>query len=62
MRILLAEDELRIATDVATALKTSGMAVDVVRDGEQAWFAGDVENYDAAILISACPSSMASPS
>lgn len=26
------------------------MAVDVVRDGEQAWFAGDVENYDAVIL------------
>jgi DNA-binding response OmpR family regulator len=26
------------------------MAVDIVRDGEAAWFAGDIENYDAAIL------------
>ncbi|TPK92391.1 response regulator transcription factor [Mesorhizobium sp. B2-4-12] len=50
MRILLAEDEPRIAADVAAALKASGMAVDVVREGEEAWFAGDVENYDAAIL------------
>jgi len=50
LRILLAEDEPRIAADVAAALKASGMAVDVVSDGEDAWFAGDVENYDAAIL------------
>ncbi|TIW76580.1 MAG: response regulator transcription factor, partial [Mesorhizobium sp.] len=50
MKILLAEDEPRIAADIATALKASGMAVDIVKDGEAAWFAGDVENYDAAIL------------
>ena len=50
MKILLAEDEPRIAADIATALKASGMAVDIVRDGEAAWFGGDVENYDAAIL------------
>ncbi|RVD66710.1 response regulator transcription factor, partial [Mesorhizobium sp. M4A.F.Ca.ET.029.04.2.1] len=50
MKILLAEDEARIAADVATALRASGMAVDVVHDGETAWFAGDVENYDAAVL------------
>ncbi|CAN7585282.1 MULTISPECIES: response regulator transcription factor [unclassified Mesorhizobium] len=50
MKILLAEDEPRIAADIATALKASGMAVDVVKDGEAAWFAGDVETYDAAIL------------
>ncbi|TIT90839.1 MAG: response regulator transcription factor, partial [Mesorhizobium sp.] len=50
MKILLAEDEPRIATDIAAVLKASGMAVDTVADGEAAWFAGDVENYDAAIL------------
>jgi two-component system OmpR family response regulator len=50
MKILLAEDEPRIATDISAALKASGMAVDIVRDGEAAWFAGDVESYDAAIL------------
>src|SRR6187401_2752507 len=50
MKILLVEDEPRIAADIAAALKASGMAVDIVRDGEAAWFAGDVESYDAAIL------------
>ena len=40
MKILLAEDEPRIAADIATALKASGMAVDIVKDGEAAWFAG----------------------
>ena len=44
MKILLAEDEPRIAADIAATLKASGMAVEVVRDGEAAWFAGDVEN------------------
>jgi len=50
MKILLVEDEPRIAADIAATLKLSGMVVDIVSDGEQAWFAGDVENYDAAIL------------
>ncbi len=50
MKVLVVEDEPRIATDVATALKAAGMAVDVVTDGEEAWFRGDTESYDAAIL------------
>ncbi|MBN9548692.1 MAG: response regulator, partial [Alphaproteobacteria bacterium] len=50
MKILVAEDEPRIAADIAAVLKASGMAVDIVDNGEAAWFAGDVENYDAAIL------------
>lgn len=50
MRILVVEDEPHIAADLSTALKASGMAVDVSTDGEEAWFLGDTENYDAAIL------------
>ena len=50
MRILLVEDEQRIAADIATTLKASGYAVDVVGDGEEAWFRGDTETYDAVIL------------
>jgi two-component system OmpR family response regulator len=50
MRILVVEDERRIAADIAAALKASGYAVDVVGDGEEAWFRGDTESYDAAIL------------
>ncbi|HVZ14889.1 MAG TPA: response regulator transcription factor [Bauldia sp.] len=50
MRVLLVEDEPRVAADIAAALQRSGYAVDRVDDGERAWFNGDVENYDAAIL------------
>jgi len=50
LKILVVEDEPRIAADVAAALKAAGMAVDVVTDGEEAWFRGDTESYDAAIL------------
>jgi DNA-binding response OmpR family regulator len=50
MRVLLVEDEPRIAADIADALKAAGMAVDIARDGEDAWFRGDTENYDAAVL------------
>ena len=50
MRVLVVEDEPRIARDVETALKASGYAVDVVGDGEEAWFQGDTEDYDAVVL------------
>lgn len=50
MRLLLVEDEARIAADVTDALKGAGYVVDHVRDGEAAWFQGDTEEYDAVIL------------
>ncbi|MEO8666869.1 MAG: response regulator transcription factor [Bauldia sp.] len=50
MRILLVEDEPRIATDIEATLKASGYAVDRLADGEAAWFQGETETYDAAIL------------
>ena len=50
MRILVAEDEARIAAEIETALRASGYAVDVVGDGEEAWFRGDTEDYDAIVL------------
>jgi DNA-binding response OmpR family regulator len=50
MRLLLVEDDHRIATRVQTALETAGYAVDTVADGEEAWLRGDTENYDAAVL------------
>ena len=50
MRVLVVEDEPRIAADIASVLRASGMAVDVVGDGEEAWFSGDTEDYDAVIL------------
>ncbi|WP_417450624.1 response regulator transcription factor [Kordiimonas sp.] len=50
MRVLLVEDDSRIAAEVRSALEEAGYVVDVAREGEDAWFKGDVEDYDAAIL------------
>jgi two-component system OmpR family response regulator len=41
MKVLVVEDEPRIAADVSAALRVSGMVVDVVTDGDEAWFRGD---------------------
>ncbi len=50
MRVLLVEDDRRIASDVARALAASGYVVETVSDGEEAWFRGDTEDYGAVIL------------
>ena len=50
MRILLAEDDDRIAGNVAAALELAGFAVDRQSDGEEIWFRGETENYDAIVL------------
>jgi DNA-binding response OmpR family regulator len=50
MRVLLVEDDRRIASDVTRALAASGYVVETVRDGEEAWFRGDTEDYGAVIL------------
>ena len=50
MRVLLVEDDPRIASDVARSLEASGYVVETVRDGEEAWFRGDTEDYGAVVL------------
>ena len=50
MRILLAEDDARIGSNVEAALTLAGYAVDHQSDGEEAWFRGDTEDYDAVVL------------
>ena len=50
MRVLVVEDDRRIAADVAQALQAGGYVVETVRDGEEAWFLGDTEDYGAIIL------------
>jgi len=50
MRILLAEDDARIGSNVEAALTLAGYAVDRQSDGEEAWFRGDTEDYDAVVL------------
>ncbi|MEQ1577052.1 MAG: response regulator transcription factor [Hyphomicrobium sp.] len=50
MRTLIVEDEREIAADMAASLTSAGFAVDVCHDGEEAWFKGDTEEYDAVVL------------
>src|SRR3990172_3689125 len=50
MRILLVEDEKRIADFVARGLEGSGYSVDVAENGEQALAKGSEAAYDLIIL------------
>lgn len=50
MRVLVVEDEPRIAADVKHGLEHAGYVVDVVADGETAWFRAETEPYDAMVL------------
>ncbi len=50
MRVLVVEDEPRIATQLTGALAEAGYAVDHAADGEDADFAAHTERYDAVVL------------
>lgn len=50
MRALVVEDEPDVADDIRAALQAVGFVVDIAPDGRDAWFSGDVEDYDVAIL------------
>ena len=56
MKVLLVEDDDRIAQEIDRALIGAGFIVDRAIDGEEAWFKGDVEDYDAVILDLGLPS------
>src|SRR6201994_4649540 len=50
MRLLVVEDDRDLNRQVASALETAGYAVDRAFDGEEGWFLGDTEPYDAVVL------------
>jgi two-component system OmpR family response regulator len=50
MRILLVEDEKKLAADLVEVLVHSGHVVDHATEGDKAWFLGDTEDYDLVIL------------
>jgi two-component system, OmpR family, response regulator VanR len=50
MRVLLAEDEPRVASAVARGLRREGMAVDVALDGAEALYKARVVDYDIVVL------------
>ncbi len=56
MRVLLVEDDERLAAGVCDTLTAAGFLVEREQDGEAAWFKGDTEDYAAIILDLGLPS------
>jgi len=50
MRILLVEDEKKVADIIARGLKAERYAVDVSHDGQSGWEMADAYNYDLVVL------------
>ena len=50
MRILLAEDDSRVASFIRRGLREEQFAVDIAEDGEQALFLAQTQEYDLLIL------------
>ncbi len=50
MRLLVVEDDIDVAQDLARALQGAGFIVDTAGDGEMAWFKGSTEDYAAVVL------------
>jgi two-component system OmpR family response regulator len=50
MRLLVVEDEARLAAQLASALTAAGYAVDCAADGDRADYLAQTESYDAVVL------------
>lgn len=50
MRLLLVEDDDRLAEGVKAALEAAGFVVERSSEGEDAWFRGDTENWSGVVL------------
>src|SRR5437016_13843890 len=56
MRVLIIEDEPRLAENVARTLReTAGYAVDVAADGQEGLFIAESNTYDAVQLVLMLP-------
>ena len=50
MRVLIVEDEVAIATQIARTLDEAGYLAELSHDGEDAWFRAETETFDAIVL------------
>lgn len=50
MRVLIVEDDLDLARQLTVTLAGAGYALDIAYDGEEGYFLGDTESYDAVVL------------
>lgn len=55
MRVLLAEDDVKVAKHVRQALAGEGYAVDAARDGDEALWLAENNAYDAIVLDAMMP-------
>jgi two-component system OmpR family response regulator len=56
MRVLVAEDDDRLARSLKAALEAAGFVAEIEADGENAWYRGDSEAFDAIVLDLGLPS------
>ncbi len=50
MKILVVEDEAALAGQIKAALRRDGFTIDLADNGEDGWFLGANERYDAIVL------------
>ncbi|MSP94661.1 MAG: response regulator transcription factor [Alphaproteobacteria bacterium] len=50
MRALVVEDDPDVGPDVVRALQAAGFTAELAKRGDDAWFLGDSEEYDIAVL------------
>ena len=50
MRVLVVEDEARIADDIRAALEAAGFAAEIAADGEDGWYRADSEDFQVVVL------------
>jgi two-component system, OmpR family, response regulator len=50
VRLLVVEDDKDLNRQIAAALEQAGYVIDRAYDGEEGWFLGDTEPYDAVVL------------
>jgi DNA-binding response OmpR family regulator len=50
MRVLIVEDERKMAESLKRGLQEEGYAVDIAHDGEEGWYYGTQNTYDLMIL------------
>lgn len=50
MRVLVVEDDIRVAGQVTESLRDAGYVVESADEGEEAQFLGETEDYDAVVL------------
>jgi DNA-binding response OmpR family regulator len=50
VRVLVVEDDPALAADLVSGLQAAAFLVETAGDGENAWYRGDVEDYDLVVL------------